>query len=547
MKDRDKTKEQLLKEVQELRKEKNELIASFEKDIIERKKDEEASKKSEGKYRTLFDTLLYGAVYQDENGEIISANPAAENILGISLDQMKGRTSMDSRWKSIHQDGSDFPGETHPAIVALRTGKPVTNIIMGVFHPKKEEYRWININAVPQLKQGEKKPFQVYTTFEDISESKKVEEMLKESEERYRSLFEHMIDGYAFCKMLFKDGQPDDFIYIKTNTAFEELTKLKNVDGKRVSEVIPGIQKSDAELIKLYGRVALSGKSEKFEFFVEGLQDWYSVSVYSPATEYFVAVFEVITERKLVEEEIKRKNEELQLLNAEKDKFFSVIAHDLRSPFNNLLGFTQLMAEELPTMTLKEIQKIAGSMRESAINLYDLLENLLEWSRLQRGVTTYSPSSVSLMSKISEDLDSTSELAAKKEIDISYDVPEDLIVYADENMLASILRNLSSNAVKFTPKGGNVILNAKPIPNNFVEISVKDTGIGMNKEMVENLFQLGINTSRKGTDKEPSTGLGLIICKEFIEKQGGKIWVESQKGKGSTFYFTLPVNPPVSP
>lgn len=547
MKDRDKTKEQLLKEVQELRKEKNELIASFEKDIIERKKDEEASKKSEGKYRTLFDTLLYGAVYQDENGEIISANPAAENILGISLDQMKGRTSMDSRWKSIHQDGSDFPGETHPAIVALRTGKPVTNIIMGVFHPKKEEYRWININAVPQLKQGEKKPFQVYTTFEDISESKKVEEMLKESEERYRSLFEHMIDGYAFCKMLFKDGQPDDFIYIKTNTAFEELTKLKNVDGKRVSEVIPGIQKSDAELIKLYGRVALSGKSEKFEFFVEGLQDWYSVSVYSPATEYFVAVFEVITERKLVEEEIKRKNEELQLLNAEKDKFFSVIAHDLRSPFNNLLGFTQLMAEELPTMTLKEIQKIAGSMRESAINLYDLLENLLEWSRLQRGVTTYSPSSVSLMSKISEDLDSTSELAAKKEIDISYDVPEDLIVYADENMLASILRNLSSNAVKFTPKGGNVILNAKPIPNNFVEISVKDTGIGMNKEMVENLFQLGINTSRKGTDKEPSSGLGLIICKEFIEKQGGKIWVESQKGKGSTFYFTLPVNPPVSP
>ena len=132
------------------------------------------------------------------------------------------------------------------------------------------------------------------------------------------------------------------------------------------------------------------------------------------------------------------------------------------------------------------------------------------------------------------------ESATKKEIGIRYNVPEDLIVFADENMFGSILRNLSSNAVKFTPKGGNVIINAKPIPNDLVEISIKDTGIGMNKEMVENLFKLDIDTNRTGTDKEPSTGLGLIICKEFVEKHGGKLWVESEEGKGSTFFLTLP-------
>jgi len=178
--------------------------------------------------------------------------------------------------------------------------------------------------------------------------------------------------------------------------------------------------------------------------------------------------------------------------------------------------------------------------RKSATNLFSLLENLLEWSLLQRGVTTFSPVSVSLMSKISESLKSALEMAANKEIEICYNIPENLVIFADENMLGSILRNLFSNAVKFTLNGGKVAINAKPIPDDLVEIFVKDTGIGMNQEIMGNLFQLDIDTSRTGTDNEPSTGLGLIICKEFIEKHSGKLRVESEEGKGSTFYFTLP-------
>ena len=179
-------------------------------------------------------------------------------------------------------------------------------------------------------------------------------------------------------------------------------------------------------------------------------------------------------------------------------------------------------------------------MRTTATDLFSLLENLLEWSRLQRDVVIFSPSSFMLMQKISESMSLVVESATKKEIDISYAIPDELTVFADENMLRSIICNLSANAIKFTPHAGKITITAKSLDNDWIEISVKDTGIGMNKEMVGNLFQVGINTSRTGTAGEPGTGLGLIICKEFIEKHGGKIWVESQKGKGSTFYFKLP-------
>ena len=237
------------------------------------------------------------------------------------------------------------------------------------------------------------------------------------------------------------------------------------------------------------------------------------------------------------------KDNELKLieLNATKDKFFSIIAHDLRSPFNSLLGLTKLLEDELPAMSQGQIQKIVVTMRKSATNLYSLLENLLEWSRLQRGFIPYTPEPILLLPKVMIETVLAVESANKKEIGLSYDIPEGLIVVADENMLGAILRNLTSNSVKFTPKGGKVVISAKPISGNWIEISVKDTGIGMNNDMVENLFKSDIDTGRQGTDHEPTTGLGLFICKDFVEKHGGKIWVESEIHMGTTFKFTLPI------
>jgi PAS domain S-box-containing protein len=155
-------------------------------DINERKRVEDALRESEEQYRTLFEKMAQGIVNQDAAGRIINANSAAERILGLSLDQMQGRTSVDPRWRAVHQDGSDFSGETHPAIVALRTGKEVRDVVIGVFNPAKEAYSWIMINAVPQFHPGQERSYQVFTIFDDITERKQAEEALRESHERFQ-------------------------------------------------------------------------------------------------------------------------------------------------------------------------------------------------------------------------------------------------------------------------------------------------------------------------------------------------------------------------
>ena len=237
---------------------------------------------------------------------------------------------------------------------------------------------------------------------------------------------------------------------------------------------------------------------------------------------------------------LKDKSTELQALNAEKDKFFSIIAHDLRSPLSGFLGLTEVISEGFQQMDMEEIQEITLLMKNSATNLYQLLQNLLEWSGIQRGLITYSPETFLLLPKISDCIELIKQTAALKDITTSFDIPDDLMVFADRNMVGVILRNFLSNAIKFTPKGGSISVSASKISNYLIQISVKDVGIGMNQNIIDNLFRIDTNTNRKGTEGEYSTGLGLIICKGFIEKHGGKLLIESEEGKGSVFQFTLP-------
>jgi signal transduction histidine kinase len=202
------------------------------------------------------------------------------------------------------------------------------------------------------------------------------------------------------------------------------------------------------------------------------------------------------------------------------------------------------MAEDLPDMTPIEIKKFALIMRNSASNLFSLLENLLQWSQMQQGLTPFSPQGVQLLPVINDAFTLMYEPAKNKGIELSCYIPANMEVFAVSNMLQSVMRNLVSNAVKFTPIGGSVSVSADRLADNSVLVAVKDTGIGMNRAMIENLFRLDVDTSRKGTEGEASTGLGLILCKDFIEKQGGQLQVESREGFGSTFRFTVPV--PVS-
>jgi signal transduction histidine kinase len=244
-------------------------------------------------------------------------------------------------------------------------------------------------------------------------------------------------------------------------------------------------------------------------------------------------------ERKKAEEEINLKNEQLQAINAEKDKFFSIIAHDLRGPLSAFVAATQIITEEVQSMSIEAIRDITDSMKTSATNIYSLLENLLEWSRLRRGGMDFIPAKLNLKKKIVECIEVLSESAHKKRIEIEISVPNELEVMADNHMFESVIRNLISNAIKFTVAGGKVIISAFPNNDHSIEVKISDTGIGMTPELKNKLFQISEKTNRPGTDGEPSTGLGLLLCKEFIEKHEGKIWVESEVGKGSTFSFSI--------
>jgi signal transduction histidine kinase len=243
-----------------------------------------------------------------------------------------------------------------------------------------------------------------------------------------------------------------------------------------------------------------------------------------------------ITERLRMDEKIKQQNKELLDANASKDKFFSIIAHDLKGPFNGFLGLTAMMQE--PDINLEEMRNIGSMLNTSANNVYRLLENLLTWARIQRGAIEFSPVIHNLSSTAIQSINILSETAKQKEIDIIESIPKHLEAFADSSMLDTIFRNLITNSIKFTKRGGKITVSAK---ENDIEIiiQVQDTGIGMNEKILEGLFKIDQKIARPGTERETSTGLGLLLCKEFVEIHKGKIWAISEVDKGSSFYFTL--------
>ena len=496
------------------------------RDITDRKRIEESLREKEAYFYSLFEHAPMGYQSLDEDGCFIEVNQAWLETLGYTREEVIGK------WFGEFMTPEFVDGFRERFPLFKAKGK-----IHSEFEMLHKDGRRLVIAFEGRIGYKPDGTFkQTHCILSDITKRKKVEKELRES----AAYLDIMGDA-----LMVLDSQSN---VVKVNNLFSKLWgyTFNEVYGKPVFGMFPKeeLSKHQSEMektskkggVRTFDTIALTKAKKLINVSVSGtiLKDKNGKLL------NFIALFRDITDRIQAEEEIKRKNEELQLLNTEKDKFFSIISHDLRTPFNNFLGFTQLLVEKLPTFTLKEIHKIAVSMRTTATDLFSLLENLLEWSRLQRDVVIFSPSSFMLMQKISESMSLVVESATKKEIDISYAIPDELTVFADENMLRSIICNLSANAIKFTPHAGKITITAKSLDNDWIEISVKDTGIGMNKEMVGNLFQVGINTSRTGTAGEPGTGLGLIICKEFIEKHGGKIWVESQKGKGSTFYFKLP-------
>jgi signal transduction histidine kinase len=246
--------------------------------------------------------------------------------------------------------------------------------------------------------------------------------------------------------------------------------------------------------------------------------------------------------KQLEKANLKLQNSEKHLkeLNSTKDKFFSIIGHDLRNPLNALLGFSELISGNSRDYTSEEIQRYSKIINEAAKNIHLLIENLLEWSRSQSGNIDYHPEKTDLKPMVTDIFKVFEIHADKKGVNMVSEIPEDVSITADRNLLSTILRNLINNAVKFTPNGGQVRVFCEQNKSE-ITISVEDTGIGMSEKQLDNLFRLSDNVTMPGTSEEKGTGLGLILCREFVDMHKGKIWATSEPKKGSIFSFTLPI------
>ncbi|MBF0227000.1 MAG: hybrid sensor histidine kinase/response regulator [Desulfobacterales bacterium] len=239
---------------------------------------------------------------------------------------------------------------------------------------------------------------------------------------------------------------------------------------------------------------------------------------------------------------IRKQKMELHELNATKDRFFSIVSHDLRNAFNPLLISSDILLKIIPSGNIEKILKFTNSLKNSLNTTYKLLENLLEWSRLQRGSIQYVPDNWDIKDLVMEVCVLFTERASQKEIILSNLIEEKFFVYADRSMVYTVFRNLVSNALKFTDKLGVISIYLEEFRNkNFVRIDIGDTGTGISKENLQKLFRLDEKVRGRGTDNEQGTGLGLILCKELVERNKGEIWANSEVGKGSVFSFTLPV------
>ncbi|MCK6605627.1 MAG: ATP-binding protein [Ignavibacteriaceae bacterium] len=277
----------------------------------------------------------------------------------------------------------------------------------------------------------------------------------------------------------------------------------------------------------------------------EGAQDYLvkgtvSGNLLSRTIGYAIERGKIKNELLNVQEQLMKRSEELELLNATKDKFFSIIAHDLKNPFYSIIGLADIVINDFHELSKDDSLSYIQSIRNSAQYSYELLSNLLEWANMQTGRLKFNPVSFDLTLTASKSYNLMKMTAAKKGIELELAVEDELAVYADENMINTVLRNLVTNAIKFTNEGGKIIVRAERDGGKAL-ISIIDNGIGMSEKIKEKIFRIDVSSSTRGTANERGTGLGLILCKEFIEENGGNVWFESEQGKGTTFYFTVPL------
>jgi len=509
-------------------------VLSYSKDITTIVKARNALKVSEAKYRIIFANNPNPMVIYDlETLCFLEVNQAAIDLYGYTEEEFLAMTILDKR-----------PEEDKILIIDDSKNRDISK---NDIH-KRDAWRHLKKNGDLMFVEVSAHSLNIagrevrHVLINDITRRKQLEESLRSKSSLMEAQLDSVSEGILIVdehnfRILNNKRYIDIFTVPKTLLETNEHTAVLNY--------IVGLTKNP-EFFRQKVNYLNSHPEEKshdeFELLNGAIIDRYSAPVLGKNGEYFGRIwsFRDITELKNAELEISSRNTELQKVIADKDKLYSIIAHDLRGPIGAIAGMTEMMADPAQYFSEEEKKELVVELSESSRNAFNLLEQLLEWSRMERGTIDFRPHRLVLAEIVDLSLKVLSKTAKEKGVEMVIDIPLDAKVIADSNMLQTIIRNLVSNALKYTRQGGKVIISAIQNQYKTVQISVKDTGIGMSTEFVENIFNADFNVKRPGTNGEKSSGLGLILCREFIEKHGGKLEVKSEEGMGSEFSLTLP-------
>ncbi|MBS3771619.1 MAG: PAS domain S-box protein [Bacteroidales bacterium] len=375
-------------------------------------------------------------------------------------------------------------------------------------------------------------------TYEELE--KQIEDVLSESEQRFKQLIRNSFDMIV---LLDTNGIQH---YVSESCEYilgykpEELVNVPVIDQFIHPE---DQEKTRTGLLNILNN-SNNGGTQYRHWHKNGgwvyLEAFGTNQIDNPSIQSLVLNVRDITERKNAEQALKASEDRLAGLNATKDKLFSIIGHDLRGPFNSIIGFSNLLTNQVQQKDYEGVERYARIIRDSSYRAMDLLTNLLEWSRAQSGKIEFNPEYIELVTVINEVTDLLNDSAQQKSITISQHLPHNLPVFADKDMVLTILRNLISNGIKFTNPGGEIMIRADQ-QDDRVMVSVADSGVGISEDDFDTLFRMENSRPKPGTQQEKGTGLGLLLCKEFVEVHGGQIWAESTEGAGSVFYFTIPL------
>ncbi|WP_339705779.1 PAS domain-containing sensor histidine kinase [uncultured Kriegella sp.] len=384
---------------------------------------------------------------------------------------------------------------------------------------------------------------------EQINALKKQNKLLQsnslKNQEEQDQKYNHSILNNMGDSVFIKDEQSR---LLLVNDAFCELFGLprEEILGKTLAEHVPKEERES--FLKIDRQVIEDGIENINEETLTVGDQCHTISTRKSrfidrnGNKFLVGAIRDITAQKKAEQDLKESEAKFRALNSTKDKLFSIIGHDLRNPFNNILVLSELLTDSIKKTDVATCEQYTELINSTAKNTLLLLENLMGWAQTQTGQIHYYSEKINLSDTIAEIVNLSNSIAATKDITLNQIESETIEIYSDEKLLKTVLRNLISNAIKFTHPGGNIDI-ITTAQKNQIEICISDNGVGMDKETAKKLFSTGTtSTTTRGTANEKGSGFGLILCKEFAEKLGGTIWVESERDKGSDFKFTLPLN-----